>query len=79
MSWLSLWPFSNWPRETRSSRPTDMIELPVVDLQHYKATADHNECLKAAESLHKYGVLCLRDEVRGVAAFCSRQWLTFGA
>lgn len=41
-----------------------MIELPVVDLQHYKATGDRNECLKAAESLHKYGVLCLRDEVR---------------
>lgn len=49
-----------------------MIELPVVDLQHYKATGDRNECLKAAESLHKYGVLCLRDEVGTAgAAFCA--------
>ncbi|KAF1334751.1 Isopenicillin n synthase-like, partial [Globisporangium splendens] len=39
-----------------------MIELPVVDLKHYKLTGDKAECAKAAESLHKYGVLCLRDE-----------------
>lgn len=40
-----------------------MIELPVIDLKHYKLTGDPAECHKAAESLHKYGVLCLRDEV----------------
>ncbi|DBA04029.1 TPA: hypothetical protein N0F65_009376 [Lagenidium giganteum] len=39
-----------------------MIELPVIDLQHYKATGDRAECEKAAESLRKYGVLCLKDE-----------------
>jgi hypothetical protein len=41
-----------------------MIDLPVIDLKHYKATGDPAECAKAAESLHKYGVLCVRDEVR---------------
>lgn len=49
-----------------------MIELPVIDLQHYKRTGDQSECAKAAESLHKYGVLCLRDEVRACVAM---KWL----
>lgn len=40
-----------------------MIDLPVIDLAHYKATGDRAECAKAAESLHKYGVLCVRDVV----------------
>lgn len=40
-----------------------MIDLPVIDLKHYKATGDPAEGAKAAESLHKYGVLCVRDEV----------------
>lgn len=39
-----------------------MIELPVVDLQLYKTTGSKAECEKAAESLRKYGVLCLKDE-----------------
>lgn len=42
-----------------------MIDLPVIDLKRYKATGDATECAKAAESLHKYGVLCVRDEVCG--------------
>ncbi|RLN97491.1 hypothetical protein BBJ28_00003728, partial [Nothophytophthora sp. Chile5] len=45
-----------------------MIEIPAIDLKHYKATGDPAECAKAAESLHKYGVLCVRDEVREVWA-----------
>ncbi|TMW56488.1 hypothetical protein Poli38472_006498 [Pythium oligandrum] len=39
-----------------------MIELPVIDLQQYLATGDEALCKQVAECLHKYGVLCLRDE-----------------
>ncbi|KUF98636.1 Long-chain-fatty-acid--CoA ligase ACSBG2 [Phytophthora nicotianae] len=39
-----------------------MLEIPVIDLKYYKATGDKTECEKAAESLHKFGVLCVRDE-----------------
>ncbi|POM73186.1 Hypothetical protein PHPALM_9989 [Phytophthora palmivora] len=39
-----------------------MLEIPVINLKHYKATGDKAECEKAAESLHKFGVLCVRDE-----------------
>lgn len=51
-----------------------MIELPVIDLQYYKRTGDPAECAKAAESLHKYGVLCLRDEVRSSCASACIVW-----
>lgn len=44
-----------------------MLEIPVIDLKHYKATGDRAECEKAAESLHKFGVLCVRDEVASKA------------
>ncbi|KAI9915352.1 hypothetical protein PsorP6_008102 [Peronosclerospora sorghi] len=39
-----------------------MLQIPVIDLSHYKVTGDKAECEKAADSLHKYGVLCIRDE-----------------
>ncbi|CAH0475899.1 unnamed protein product [Peronospora belbahrii] len=39
-----------------------MLEIPVIDLKHYKATHDTTICKKAAESLHSFGVLCVRDE-----------------
>lgn len=39
-----------------------MIELPVIDLQQYKQTGDKAQCDLVAECLHKYGVLCVRDE-----------------
>jgi hypothetical protein len=38
-----------------------MIELPVIDIQKFKETGDKALCDQVAECLHKYGVLCLRD------------------
>lgn len=54
-----------------------MIELPVIDLQHYKLTGDVAECHKAAESLHKYGVLCLRDEVNAPVACVTSAYASY--
>lgn len=45
-----------------------MLEIPVIDLKLYKATGSKTECDKAAESLQKFGVVCVRDEVAMVTA-----------
>ncbi|KAL8003480.1 putative oxoglutarate/iron-dependent dioxygenase, isopenicillin N synthase [Plasmopara halstedii] len=39
-----------------------MLKIPVVDLHHYKVTGSKAECEKAADSLHRFGVFCVRDE-----------------
>ncbi|KAI9895562.1 hypothetical protein PsorP6_013052 [Peronosclerospora sorghi] len=39
-----------------------MLQVTVIDLNHYKVTGDKAECEKAADSLHKYGILCIRHE-----------------
>ncbi|CAH0493464.1 unnamed protein product [Peronospora farinosa] len=39
-----------------------MLNIPVIDLKHYKVTGDKGECNKAAESLYNFGVFCVRDE-----------------
>lgn len=47
----------------------------MIDLKHYKLTGDVAECQKAADSLHKYGVLCLRDEVSEPPKSCAALYL----
>nr|CCA15040.1 conserved hypothetical protein [Albugo laibachii Nc14] len=38
-----------------------MIDLPVIDIQEYKATKDVRMCALAADTLHRYGALCIKD------------------
>ena len=39
------------------------MHLPVIDLQQYIDTRDTSLCEAAANSLHLYGALCLKDNV----------------